>query len=88
MRKTEEREVEIGLQDLRHATLAAIKALMASEHLAAMPRAQLPLVHAYLLGWIMRGENMNEASLAPLLDFIQLGYQDYAWCKQQQEQQP
>lgn len=78
--KTENRDVTITLGALREGALLIVDALRSTE-LTKLPHDHLALVHAYQLGVLMRAVGLARNSITPVLQFVQLGYDDYGGMK-------
>lgn len=76
--QTETREVSITVSQLRAAAVEITDRLRGSEMLAGLPREQLPLVHAYMLGCVSRACGITRDSMGSVKQFAELGYDDYA----------
>lgn len=74
--KLEHRAVEITLLELRKAAMLMDDTLRANETLRAITDDQLPLIHAYLLGWVLRSTHVAPESVSDMESFIQLGYKE------------
>lgn len=73
---TVNREVTITIDELRDAALVINEALRLTE-LAKLPSDQVPLVHAYQLGVLMRAAGVAPKSVGAVMQFVELGYHDY-----------
>lgn len=75
--QTVNRDVSITIAELRAATVEMIDMLSASEMLRQLPRDQVPLVHAFQLGCVLRASGIAPNSIGTVLQFVRLGYDDY-----------
>lgn len=74
--KTENRDVSITIDELRDATVRIVEVLGANA-LTRLSTDQAPLVHAYLLGCVLRAARVAPRSIPTVLQFVDLGYNDY-----------
>lgn len=73
---TENREITITLRELRTAAGDIVDTLNAG--LAQKPSNDvLPLVHAYVLGAVMKAAGITPESVPVVFKFVRLGYEDY-----------
>lgn len=73
---THELAISISLDELRDGCLAIVEALRADEQ-THLSNEHTPIVHAYLLGTLMRALGIVETSIPVVLEFVNLGYADY-----------
>ena len=70
-------EISITLDELRETACEIANVLRGNEAMTSIPNERLPVIHAYMLGTIMRAVGITPGSCDAVLEFVSIGYRDY-----------